>query len=203
MFPLVTFDFEIKIKNSNQLVRFVAGLILASVATSALLIVRSYNYSDHLTYSDVELSTDEGLFSIMIPLARLAPGHKASNNWQTYTRHRINEWTSDRWVTAGGGTKFRAREYFAMLGDSGNDDTISTRIFMGFGYVFVDSSWTSASRPGPLLWIVVPIWAVAAISTAAIGTSLCVRARFGIRSLLLFTAIAAAMLLLPTLQASK
>lgn len=202
VFPLVTFDFEIKIKNSNQLVRFVAALILASVAASASLIVRSYTYSDHLTYSDVELSTDEGLFSIMIPLARLAPGHKAYNDWRTYTRHRIDEWTTDRWVTAAGGTKFRAREYFAMLGQAGNDDTISTGIFMGFGYVFVDSTLTSASRPGPLVWIVVPIWAVAAISTAAIGALLCMRARFGIRSLLLLTAIAAVILLLPTLQAS-
>lgn len=190
-----------KRENSGQHVRLVVGLIFVGAAASILLSVRSYSYSDHLTYSDVNLSTDEGLCSIMVPLARLAPGHEAVNNWQTYTLQRANVWTADRWVTASGGTKFKIREYVEMLGKRGNDESLSSGMACGFGYVFVDATWTSDSRPGPLLWLIAPVWAVAAISTAAIGVPLLLRARFGMRSLMVFITIAAVILLLPTLHA--
>ena len=96
-------------KNTSQHVRFAAVLVVAGVAALILLTVQSYSYSDHLTYSDVALSTDQGLFSMMVPMARLVPGHEAVNDWQTYTLFKANGWTTERWV-AGGGTKFIVRE---------------------------------------------------------------------------------------------
>lgn len=180
--------------------RFAAILVAAGVAASILLTVRSYSYSDHLTYSDIELSTDEGLFSVMVPMARLAPGHVATNDWKTYTLVKANGWKTERW-TAGRGTKFRVREYFAMLGQRGDDKTMQSAMFLGFGYVLADETWTSLSRPGSLLWITAPIWAVAAVGIVAIGVPIYLRARFGIRSLMFFALAAAVILLLPTLHA--
>lgn len=187
-------------KNAPRLLHFIAILVVAGIAASILLTIRSYSYSDHLTYYDVELSTDEGLFSMMVPIARLAPGHQATNDWKSYTLLKTNGWATERWV-AGRGTKFRVREYFAMLEPRGDDDPIRSGMSSGFGYVLFDAAWTSARRPGPLLWIIVPIWAVAAVSIAAIGVPLYLRARFSIRSLMLFTLVAAGILLLPTLRA--
>ena len=83
-------DADMRPKNASQHVRFAAVLVVAVLAAAILLTVRSYSYSDHLTYSDVELSTDEGLFSMMVPMARLAPGHEARNDWQTYTLFKAN-----------------------------------------------------------------------------------------------------------------
>jgi hypothetical protein len=193
-------DADMTPKNAGHLVRFASVLVVLGVAASLLLTVRSYSYSDHLTYSDVELSTDEGLFSLIVPMARLAPGHEASNDWRTYTLSKATGMRTERWV-AGRGTKFRVREYVVMLGKRGDDETLSSGMVSGFGYVLVDATWTSNSRPGHLLWLIAPIWAVAAVSTAAIGIPIYLRARFGIRSLMFFTLIAAGILLLPTLHA--
>ncbi|GAA5504872.1 hypothetical protein Rcae01_00311 [Novipirellula caenicola] len=187
-------------KHSPQLIRFAAILVAAGVATSVLLTIRSYSCSYHLTYSDVELSTDEGLFSVMVPLARLAHGHDATNRWETYTLAKANGWQTDRWV-GGGGTKFKTREYFAVISKSGDDAAIQSRTFLGFGYLLADSTLTSVSRPGSLLWIIAPIWAVVAVGIAAIGMPIYFRARFGIRSLMILTLAAAVILLLPTLHA--
>lgn len=186
-------------KNAAQHIRLAAVLVVAGVAASTLLAVRSYSYSDHLTYNDVELATDEGLLSVMVPLVRLAIGHEAKNDWKTYTLVKVNGWKTERWA-AGRRTKFRVREYVAMLGQRGDDETIRSGMFLGFGYVLADAAWTSNSRPGSLLWIIAPIWAVGAVSIAAIGVPIYFRARFGIRSLMLLTLVAAVILLLPTLR---
>jgi len=186
-------------RNAFQQIRAVAILVAAGVAAAILLTVRSYSFSDHLTYSDVELSTDEGLFSLMLPMARLAPGHKATNDWKTYTLVKHNGWKTERWA-AGRGTKFKVREYFAMLGQRGDDETMRAGTFLGFGYVLVDVTWTSASRQGSLLWVIAPIWAVAAVGIATIGIPIYFRARFSIRSLMLFAFVAGIILLLPTLR---
>lgn len=186
--------------NATRKVRLAAVMVVAGVAASILLTVHSYSYSDHLIYSDVELSTDEGLFSMMVPMARLAPGHQATNAWTTYKLSKANGWPTGRWV-AGSGTKFKVREYIEMLRQRGEDETIRSGMFLGFGYVLADASWTSNSRPGSLLWITAPIWAVFAVIIAAIGVPTYLRARFGIRSLMLFTLLAAGILVLPTLHA--
>lgn len=186
-------------KNEVRHIRCVSILVAVGVVASTMLTVRSYSFSDHLTYSDVELSMDEGLLSVMLPMARLAPGHEAQNVWKTYTLAKHNGWKTEKWA-AGPGTKFKVREYFAMFGQRGDDETMSSGMLFGFGYVLVDATWTSASRPGSLLWITVPIWAVAAVGIAAIGVPLYFRTRFGIRSLMLFTFVAAVILLLPTLR---
>ncbi|MDA8746136.1 hypothetical protein N9N28_16040 [Rubripirellula amarantea] len=180
--------------------RFAAILVAAGVFACVSLTVRSYSHSDHLTYSDVEVSTDEGLFSLMVPMARLAPGHAATNDWETYTMASASGWKTKQWAAVGR-TKFRVREYFAMLDQRGDDGTIQTGMFLGFGYLLADSTWTSVSRPGYCLWIIAPIWAVSTVGIAAIAVPICFRAKFGIRSLMLFTLAAALVLLLPTLHA--
>lgn len=177
-------------------------LFLVWMIASILLTVRSYSYSDHVTYSDVELSMDEGLTSMMLPLALLSPGHDASNSWRTYTRYKEKSWVTESWVTSNGGSKFMVRDYFAILGKRGNDKTISTGMFCGFGYTFFDNTWTSDSRPGPLLWLVAPVWAVTGLITFVICMALFLRVQFGLRSLIILTAVAAVLLTLPTLHAS-
>ena len=191
-----------KFKIGARQLGFGGIFLLVWMIASILLTIRSYSYSDHLTYSDVELSSDEGLTSIMLPLAFLAPGHDASSDWRTYTRYNAKGWLTDRWVSSSGGSKLRARDYFTMLGKRGNDKTIRSGMFCGFGFTFADSTWTTASRPGPLLWIVAPIWVVTALIAFFTGMAYFFRVQFGLRSLIILTAVTAVLLTLPTLHAT-
>ena len=178
------------------------GLFSAWLALSFLVTIRSYSYSDQATYNDVQIATDEGLIFFRVPLARLAPGYDASTNWTTYTRQAGSDGSSDRWVASSTrGTKFRIREYLDMLSRSrGHTDTMSIGRFHGFAYAWFDASWTPPSRPGPVLWILAPIWAILAICATAVGIPLFFRVTYGIRSILLLTAVVATVLLLPTLH---
>ena len=100
--------------------------------SSALLSLRSYSYSDSLTFLDTTVSTDEGLLSFQFPLVRLAQGEKPRTDWMTYTRGKI------RWEADDAG-KTRLRDWMATL-----DPASSGGILWGFGYW--KGGWQSNSR---------------------------------------------------------
>ncbi len=85
LLPFCTMEAVVRPKDSSQHIRIAAVLVSAVVAAAIFLTVRSYSRSDLVTYSDVEFSTDEGLLSMMIPIARLAPGQRMRSKKLTLT----------------------------------------------------------------------------------------------------------------------
>lgn len=56
-----------------------------AIAAVSVLTIRSYSYSDSFTYCHVNVATDEGLVSILVPFARLAKAPDATK-WETFAR---------------------------------------------------------------------------------------------------------------------
>jgi len=185
----------------NRVLLRVLVPVLAWASVSYLLTVQSYSHSETLTYSDVTLTVDEGLVSLLIPLTRLADGHNATSDFQIYSLHKENGWATDRWVTVDGSTRFRTREYLDIIRKSGQHETYRIGTRYGFGYVLIDQRGTSSSRPGFLLWLIVPIWSVIAACTTLISLLSISRPRVSLRALMILTAVAALLAVLPTLRA--
>jgi hypothetical protein len=81
------------------------------------------------------------------------------------------------------------------------DETLRSGMFYGFGYLLADQSGTSASRPGYLLWLIAPTWSVTAVIAITLAVPMFLRSKFTLRALMIFIAIAAGVLVLPTLHA--
>ena len=112
---------------------------------AAVLTIRSYSYSDTLTFMDVTLTADEGLLSINVPLVPLAPDKDTAIGWITYKRDSIN------WK-AGLGGKSTLRNWMATLDSIGCEGTM----FLDFGYWL--GGWQSDSRPGAFIVLFAPVW---------------------------------------------
>lgn len=168
----------------------IAVVILAAIATTSgvLLHVSSYWRSVSLTVLDLRLVTDEGLIGVQVPLTRLARRESPQTRLLVYG----TDPNGRRWVSGDRGrTPFRT---FLHL------DGIDAPMFADFGYWKGD--WQSRARPGPFIYLYMPVWFVA---LTGFGVSLAVyfrKLRFGIRTLLLLTALCGIAVCLITLHSA-
>jgi len=156
-------------------------LVAAAFGLLALLTsLRSYSRSDSLILLDTKITTDEGLLTLQLPLSRLAVGEQPKTSFLTYER------TPMLW-RAGMRGKMPLRTWMGSLGSEANAGMIG-----GFGYWKGD--WQSDSRPGPFIRVFAPLWAVFAALYVVFFVLYLRRWRFTIRSMLIPTAIFAAVL---------
>lgn len=170
-------------------VRYAALLATAISVCSVLATWRSYAYSDSLTFADATVCTDEGLFSLQVPLVRRAPDEQMVTHWITYKRGK------DMWETGDGVGKARLKYWMTILEAARCEGGMAG----GFGYW--KGAWQSSSRPGPFIVMFVPIWVAIASLFTLIAIFHLRRMHFRLATMLLGTTLISAMLWLLTLQA--
>jgi hypothetical protein len=177
---------------ANRRKRLLTALSLAAVfvAGTVIFTIRSYWRSDSLTIADATICTDEGLFSLQIPLVRLAREEQATTTWVTYTRG-ANMWQY------GDGGKAKLRKWISMK----DQVRIEAEMVADFGYW--KGSWQSNSRPGPFIVMFVPIWAAMAAIVLLAAAFVMRRMKFRISSLLVATSVVGGLLWLLTLRAAE
>ncbi|HEY2827297.1 MAG TPA: hypothetical protein VGJ04_06820 [Pirellulales bacterium] len=166
---------------------YIAGLC---VALATLLVhVASYSWGPSLTLCDLRVDLDEGLVAVELPLTLLAPKGSLTTKFVLYKR------TAQSWAVwpsgADGHCPYRNWMYTYRLGDF---------MFLDFGYW--RGGWQSDSRPGPFLFIFLPVWFV---GLSLFGLFLAIRyrlLRFTLRTLLIGIALWSLILWLLTLRSA-
>jgi hypothetical protein len=162
-----------------------AALIAAS---TILLHIHSYWWSESLTLCDVTVRTDEGLVSLLLPLTRIAANESPTSGFLLYKR-------GPKVWTAGLAGHTPLRNWMTSLDSAGAHGGM----FADFG--FWKGAWQSDSRPGPFIVLFIPVWFV---GTTLFGIYLAFHfqlIRFRLRTLLIATTLAAFALFLLTLRA--
>ncbi len=175
----------------RRLLLFVVCLI--AFVFVVVLTIRSYSYSDSLTYCHVTIATDEGLASITLPFARLAKTAHTTK-WETFDRFSTSR--DEIWISKTS-TKSRLREYMAILA-RGNNPAIMHGGYLGFGYISQAIEASNDSGQGRIVLVFVPIWAIGALGALSFCLPLIQKTKIGIRWILCFTAGIAVLLWLPT-----
>ncbi len=164
-----------------------SAAIIVAVCT-VLFQIYSYSWSPSASLCDVELTADEGLVSVTVPLTRIAAAETPASRFVVFERGP-NVWT------AGRGGKTPLRYWMNTFGR--RDGTI----FADFGYW--KGAWLSNSRPGPFLVVFVPVWFMG-VATLGIFLAFYFRlVRFRLRSLFVVTVLVAALLFLVRMRSAS
>lgn len=133
-----------------RLARVPPAVYLAAVAVTlctAMLYASSYWRSISIEMCDVTVTDDEGLFSVNVPLTRLASATSPRSEFVIY-EHGPIVWSS------GLAGRTPLRSWMSNLEARGP----TSGMFLDFG--FWKGGWQSDSRPGPFIVLFVPIWFV-------------------------------------------
>jgi hypothetical protein len=76
---------RVKTHRAKRILFCIVGALLVFFAGSTAITIRSYSFSDTLTFNDAMIATDEGLISLLVPLVRLAHDQDPSTGWVTYS----------------------------------------------------------------------------------------------------------------------
>jgi hypothetical protein len=157
----------------------IVGLPLA-LATLAVH-VASYSWCPSLTLFDLRFEIDEGLVAFELPLTPLAPKASLTTSFNLYKRGS-NGWVF--WDTGAPG-KCPYRAWMNL--------PVAQR---GPGFLFLDfgywrGGWESDSRPGPFLFVFLPVWFVGLCFFVIALAIYYRRIRFTVRTLLILTALCA------------
>lgn len=176
---------------NRRTVALTFALIAAWLACSTLLTIRSYWRSDSLTLTDVTVRAEEGLIWLRVPLVRLARTEEATTQWTTYKRRN----DAPVWET-------ETTEIITLrLMVENIEATVETDAGLLWGFGYLTASNMSNARPGRCITVIAPIWAVSAMLTIVVGVFIRRRIRFGLRSILVGTALVGGLLWLLALRA--